>query len=143
MISRVVSNKCLRWYEGFSRKSNREKLYVSTDISDINIHANPSIKITSVGEFLIICVGGSHSLLFYLFYNHGLSPIHVVELSCLKVQSFNAKHWPQIIQLFSIVQINYHLHVYMNISTYHVHTCIKVTSILTILYLLIYITSLI
>ena len=31
----------------------------------------------------------------------------------------------------------------MYISTYHVHTCIKVTSILTILYLLIYITSLI
>ena len=39
--------------------------------------------------------------------------------------------------------MNYHLHVYMNISTYHVHTCIKVTSILTILYLLIHITSLI
>ena len=70
---------------------------------------------TSVEDISIFCVRGSHSSLC-LFYNYGLSPIHVVGLYCLKKQSLNAKHWPQIIQLFSIVQMNYHLHVYMNIS---------------------------
>ena len=88
---------------------------------------------TSVEGISIICVRGSHPSLC-LFYNYGLSPIHVVELYCLKKQSLNAKHWPQIIQLFSKVQLNYHLHVYMNISTYNVRTCIEETSILAILY---------
>ena len=60
--------------------------------------------------------------------------VHVVELPFPKRQSLNEK------ALSTNHQQN---KLYMNISTYHVHTCIKVTSILTILYMLIYIISLI
>ena len=51
---------------------------------------------TIVGDIINICVGSSHSFLFQHFCNYGAIPTLVVELSCLKRQSLNAKHWLQI-----------------------------------------------
>ena len=51
---------------------------------------------TNLGDILNVCVGCSHSPLFCRLCNYGASPIHVVELSGLKRQSLNEKHWLQI-----------------------------------------------